>query len=203
MIEYITGKLSLKQPHRVVVDSLGAGIELMVPFSTSKDLPSVGQDVKLLCHLNWRKDDGPQLIGFLTSDERQVFKSLIGVNKVGPKLALNIMSTTTPEALATMILTEDHKKLRTLKGIGPKLASRIVVELKDEIVKLGIGSEDMSEIIGAGTTIPHEEDVREALTNLGYTTKEIDACLTSVAKDLPEDASIESIIGKVLQSFSS
>jgi Holliday junction DNA helicase RuvA len=204
MLEYVTGKLTLKQPHRVVIEVQGIGLELLVPFSTSKELPATGQEVRLLSHLNWRQDDGPQLLGFLSQDEREMFRALINVNKVGPKLALNIMSTTTPEILATMILSEDHKKLKTLKGVGPKLASRLVVELKDEIIKLGLGGGDLENMEVVETpVIPHEDDVREALTNLGYSNKEIEACLQSVAKNLPQNATIETIIGAVLQSFNS
>jgi Holliday junction DNA helicase RuvA len=204
MVEYVIGKLTLKQPHRVVVEVNGIGLELLVPFSTSKELPELGLEVRLLSHLNWRQEDGPQLMGFLSQDEREMFRALINVNKVGPKLALNIMATTTPESLASMILTEDHKRLKSLKGVGPKLASRLVVELKDEIIKLGIGNNSLENVeIIETPIIPHEDDVREALANLGYNSKEIEACLQTVAKNIPAEASLEAIIGAVLQSFNS
>jgi Holliday junction DNA helicase RuvA len=201
MIEFIKGRLHGKQPHRVVVEQGGIGIEVLVPFSTSSRLGAVGSDVLLLCHLHWRQEDGPQLFGFFVEEERQLFRLLTRVNKVGPKLALNIMSATTPEAFASMILSEDTVHLTSLKGVGPKLASRLVVELKEGIAKLGLGAGQPVEAENIAV-IPFEADVREALENLGYTGKEIALSLKRVAKELAPDATIEETIEAVLRSFS-
>ncbi len=201
MIEFVNGILQSKQPHRVVIDQRGLGLEILVPFSTSRQLPEKGLQVQLLCHLHWR-EEGPQLFGFASENERQLFRVLNQVNKVGPKLALNIMSATTPEDLASMILSEDVRRLTSLKGVGPKLASRLVVELKDSIAKLGIGAVASTAESETDTTrIPFEDDVREALENLGYTSKEISQCLKKVAGNFKADASIEEIIETVLRSF--
>ncbi len=202
MIEFIRGRLHGKQPHRVVIDHKGMGLEILVPFSTSSRLGAVGSEVELICHLHWRQEDGPQLFGFFAEDERQLFRLLNKVNKVGPKLAINIMSATTPEAFASMVLSEDITRLTALKGVGPKLASRLVVELKEGIAKLGIGAAQAVEAESA-TAIPFEADVREALENLGYTGKEIAQSLKRVAKGLTPDATIEETIEAVLRSFSS
>jgi Holliday junction DNA helicase RuvA len=202
MIEFIRGRLHGKQPHRVVIEHKGIGLEILVPFSTSSRLGAVGSEVELICHLHWRQEDGPQLFGFFAEDERQLFRLLNQVNKVGPKLAINIMSATTPEAFASMILSEDITRLTALKGVGPKLASRLVVELKEGIAKLGIGAAQAVEAESA-TAIPFEADVREALENLGYTGKEIAQSLKRVAKGLTPDATIEETIEAVLRSFSS
>lgn len=203
MIEFVTGILHSKQPHRVVIDQRGVGLEILVPFSTSRQLPEKGLQVHLLCHLHWRQDDGPQLFGFASEDERQLFRILNKVNKVGPKLALNIMSATTPEALASMILSEDLTRLTSLKGVGPKLASRLVVELKEMIAKLGIGAVTAaSEKEAAASTIPFESDIREALENLGYTGKEISQCLKKMARDFSPSSTIEDIMEAVLRAFS-
>lgn len=201
MIEFIKGKLHTKLPHRVVIDQNGTGYDILVPFSTSSHLAAVENQVQLLCHLHWR-EEGPQLFGFLTEAERQLFRVLNRVNKVGPKLALNIMSATTPEALATMILSEDVPRLTSLKGVGPKLASRLVVELKEPIAKLGIGAAGTPVDPDSATSVPHEADVREALENLGYTGKEISQCLKRVSRDLSANATIEETIEAVLRSFS-
>ena len=203
MIEFVTGILHSKQPHRVVIDQHGVGLEILVPFSTSRQLPEKGLKVHLLCHLHWRQDDGPQLFGFASEDERQLFRILNRVNKVGPKLALNIMSATSPEALASMILSEDITRLTSLKGVGPKLASRLVVELKEMVAKLGIGAvTPPSETENSGS-IPFEADVREALENLGYTAKEISQCLKKLARTFTPTSTIEEIIEAVLRTFSS
>ena len=201
MIDFVTGILHSKQPHRVVIDQRGIGLEILVPFSTSRQLPEKGLHVNLLCHLHWR-EEGPQLFGFASEDERQLFRVLNQVNKVGPKLALNIMSATTPEALASMILSEDQARLTSLKGVGPKLASRLIVELKETIAKLGIGAVTPPTEKETGTGIPFETDVREALENLGYTSKEITQCFKKLGRDFAPDATIEDIIEKVLRAFS-
>lgn len=204
MIESVAGNLSTKQPHRVVIEQGGIGYEILVPFSTSKALPVIGEQVKILCHLHWREAEGPQLFGFASEDERSLFRILTKVNKVGPKLALNIMSATTPEALASMILSEDTARLTSLKGIGPKLASRLIVELKDSISKLGLGSQspEAAQAAADAEKLPHEADVREALENLGYSNKEIGASLKKVRGELSADATIEQVIEAVLRSFS-
>ncbi|HNW11197.1 MAG TPA: Holliday junction branch migration protein RuvA [Candidatus Rifleibacterium sp.] len=201
MIDFVNGILHSKQPHRVVIDQRGIGLEILVPFSTSRQLPEKGLQVNLLCHLHWR-EEGPQLFGFASEDERQLFRVLNRVNKVGPKLALNIMSATTPEALASMILSEDQARLTSLKGVGPKLASRLIVELKETIAKLGIGTVTPATEKETGSGIPFEADVREALENLGYTGKEITQCFKKLGRDFAPDATIEDIIEKVLRAFS-
>lgn len=205
MIESVAGKLSVKQPLRIVVEQAGIGYEVLVPFSTSRALPPVGEHIKILCHLHWRETEGPQLFGFAAEDERSLFRILTKVNKVGPKLALNIMSASTPEALASMIISEDSARLTSLKGVGPKLASRLIVELKDPISKLGLGSQNPEAAIAAveSEKLPHEADVREALENLGYSNKEISASLKKVRSELSADATIEQVIEAVLRYFSS
>ena len=202
MIEFVKGRLHSKQPHRVVIEQNGTGFEILVPFTTSSRLGAAGSEVELLCHLHWRQEDGPQLFGFFAEDERQLFRLLNRVNKVGPKLAINIMSATSPEAFAGMILSEDTVRLTALKGVGPKLASRLIVELKEGIAKLGIGSAQPVEADAGSSIIPFEADVREALENLGYTGKEIAQSLKRVAKELSPDATIETTIEAVLRSFS-
>lgn len=201
MIEFVKGKLAIKQPHRVVIDNNGIGIEIQVPFSTSSHLPEVGKDVTILTYLHWRQEDSPQLFGFATEDERQIFKVLVGVNKVGPKLALNIMSAAEPVAFATMILSEDTAKLNSLKGVGPKLASRLVVELKDKIAKLGIGAATPLEKETENKLIPFEADVRDALENFGYTSKEISMVIKRMAHEIPDNSTIEDVISLLLQNM--
>jgi Holliday junction DNA helicase RuvA len=164
-------------------------------------LPSAGETAKVLCHLQWR-EDGPQLFGFATEEERQFFRILTKVNKVGPKLAVNIMSASTPEALAKMILGENLAELTSLKGVGPKLASRLVVELKESISKLGLATVQGEEAQKEQSDLPFENEVREALENLGYTAKEITRSLKRVKSHLQPDCTIEEIIEAVLRSFS-
>lgn len=201
MIDFVSGTLFTKEPLRVVINNHGIGIELLVPLSTSKSLPEKGKEITLLTYLHWRQEDSPLLFGFYTEDERDIFKLLVGVNKVGPKMAINVMSAVEPEAFATMILSEDVARLTSLKGVGPKLASRLVIELKDKISKLGIGASKIEEPQEESKVIPFESDVREALENLGYTSKEITQGIKRIAPIVSTDASIEDIISQILQSL--
>ena len=201
MIDFVSGTLFTKEPLRVVINNHGIGIELIVPLSTSKNLPEKGKDSTLLTYLHWRQEDSPQLFGFFTEDERELFKLLVSVNKVGPRMAINIMSAVEPEAFATMILSEDVARLTSLKGVGAKLASRLVVELKEKIAKLGIGSSNTIEPAEESKAIPFEPEAREALENLGYSPKEISQAIKRIAPLIPKDVTIEEVISQLLQSL--
>ena len=201
MIDFVSGTLFTKEPLRVVVNNHGIGIELVVPLSTSKSLPEKGKEATLLTYLHWRQEDSPQLFGFFTEDEREIFKLLVSVNKVGPRMAINIMSAVEPEAFATMILSEDVARLTSLKGVGSKLASRLVVELKEKIAKLGIGSTNTVEPVEESKVIPYESEAREALENLGYSSKEISQAIKRIAPLIPQNATIEEVISQLLQSL--
>lgn len=202
MIDFISGILFIKEPLRAVINNRGMGIEIQVPLSTSIHLPKKGEEVTLLTYLHWRQEDSPQLFGFFTKDEREIFKILTSVNKIGPKLAINIMSATEPESLASMILSEDVSRLTSLKGVGPKVASRLVVETKEKIAKLGIGA--VSEIVSEeeNSSIPFESDVKKALENLGYSAREINQGIKRAAPLIRAEASIEEVISQILQSLS-
>ncbi|HEY9072236.1 MAG TPA: Holliday junction branch migration protein RuvA [Candidatus Ozemobacteraceae bacterium] len=207
MIEQLRGRLIAKLPHRAVVDWNGLALEALTPFSTFKALAEPGETVTLLCHLHWR-EEGPQLFGFATEEERSFFRLLTRVNKIGPKLAVNILSAAPVERLVEMIMCEDSRGLTALKGVGPKLASRLVIELKESVAKLGIGmNEDAlaraaSGASAGGRPLACERDARDALENLGYTGKEIDRALRDAAATLPADADLQTVIEAVLRAFS-
>ncbi len=203
MIEAIKGIIAQKLPDRVVIENSGIFYEMLIPFSTTGKLPSQGNDAKILCHLNWRHEEGPQLFGFATEEERKLFRLLTKVNKVGPKLALNIMSSTEPQTLAQMILSEDQRSLTSLKGVGPKLASRLIVELREQITKLGFTAmqTDEAPARSVSSKIPFEAEVKEALANLGYTPREVNSSLKKIAPQLTPESTIEEIIEAFLRSF--
>lgn len=205
MIETLRGKLISKFPHKVVVDWNGLAFEVLVPFTTSKTLAEPGETVTLQCHLHWR-EEGPQLFGFASEDERAFFRLLTRVNKIGPKLAVNIMSAASVDKLVEMIMGEDVRGLTSLKGVGQKLASRLVIELKETVAKLGIGGgESALARAAAGQTLSGklacERDARDALENLGYTGKEIERAIRDVSATLPRDADLQTVVEAVLRFF--
>lgn len=202
MIEFISGKLESKQPHRLVISTGGVAFDINVPFSTFLQAGEEGCEIKILTHLNWR-EDGPHLFGFITHEERALFRLLTQVNKVGPKLAVNIMSATSPQKIVELIVTEDLSGLTSLKGVGPKLASRLIVELKDGIVKLGIPlTEGLDSSKKTQYRVPHEGEVREALENLGYSAKEIQKAFDQVAPGIPPEADLTIVLEAILRFFS-
>ncbi|MBI3037669.1 Holliday junction branch migration protein RuvA [bacterium] len=202
MIEFLKGNLIEKQPHRIVLEIFGVGFEVLIPFSTFNKLGPEGTIVKILGHLHWR-EEGPQIFGFATPEERSLFRLFNSVSKIGPKLAVNILSAASPEKLVEMILTEDLSALTAMKGVGTKTGSRLIVELKEPISKLGFGlpSPDSS-VLFHPTGFPHENEVHDALENLGYSDKEIDKAMKQVMPSLAKDASLPQLIEAVLKSFS-
>lgn len=201
MIAHLSGKLETKQLQSIVIENAGIGYQLSVPFSTSKTLPSTGKEVRLFCHLHWR-EDGPELFGFATETERQLFRLLTKVNKVGPRLALSIMSSTDPESFAHMILSEEVAKIKSLKGVGPKLASRLILELKEPVAKLAISAQLKPTETETEKCLPFEDEITQALENLGYSAKEIKGAFKLVQKNITPEASIEDVMEAVLKYFS-
>ncbi|NLI74985.1 MAG: Holliday junction branch migration protein RuvA [Candidatus Riflebacteria bacterium] len=205
MIEIIRGTLLEKQPTRAVVDLNGLGLEALIPFSSYKVLGEAGGVVTLLTHLHWR-EDGPQLFGFATEAERTFFRMLNKVNKIGPKLALHIMSVADMDQVVEMILTENIRGLTALKGVGEKLASRLVVELRETLAKSGLGgtprgAAEARPVARAGLAC--EKEARAALETLGYTSREIDRALAAVAGELAADAPLAAVVEAALRQFSS
>ncbi|MBP3583007.1 MAG: Holliday junction branch migration protein RuvA, partial [Clostridia bacterium] len=132
MLYYLKGELAYRENGMCVVDCGGVGYRLTVSLNTSDALiTKVGKEVKIFTYLAVR-EDGVELFGFGTTDERDCFNKLTSVSGVGPKVAMSILSTLPPEKLVLAICTEDVKAIAKAPGIGSKTAARIVLELKDK-----------------------------------------------------------------------
>lgn len=136
MIGRLNGTLAEKQPPGLLVDVQGVGYELEAPMSTFYSLPAVGEPVQLYTHLVV-KEDGHYLYGFLTRLERSLFRSLIRVNGVGPKLGLTLLSGMPVDDLIHCIQQQDDVSLTRMPGVGKKTAQRLVIDLKDRVGDLG------------------------------------------------------------------
>src|SRR5512136_260857 len=132
MIARLTGKLAVKNPGEIILDVGGVGYQVFIPLSTFYELPERGEVLSLQIHTQVR-DDAIELYGFLTLQEKEVFKLLLGVSKIGPKLANSILSGISVEELKTAIVTGNILKLNGIPGIGKKTAERLILELKDKI----------------------------------------------------------------------
>jgi len=134
MIAWLKGQLLEKQAPTILLDVNGVGYELEAPMSTFYELPSVGEQVVVFVHMVVR-EDAQLLFGFASKQQRELFRSLIRVNGVGPKVALAILSTLSAQELLTCMLNEDVTQLCKVPGIGKKTAQRLVVEMKDRLEK--------------------------------------------------------------------
>jgi len=137
MIAFLRGKLVEALPTHAILDVNGIGYEVYIPVSSYEKLPKIGSEVVLLTHLSIR-EDAHVLYGFVTQEERDLFRLLINtVSGIGPKIALNILSGMTPVAFKGAVASGDVKALSKISGVGKKTAERIVVELKDKIGTAG------------------------------------------------------------------
>ncbi|MBM4196243.1 MAG: Holliday junction branch migration protein RuvA [Gammaproteobacteria bacterium] len=168
MIATLRGVVAQKDPPHVVVDVSGVGYELEVPVSTWAALPEVGQPVTLRTHQVIREDQH-LLYGFATEAEKRVFRDLLRVNGVGPKIALAILSGISVDGLLRAVQTEDVTALTRVPGVGRKTAERLILDLKDRVATLagnvGGATAVTPLMVGASSM---EREVVEALMGLGY-----------------------------------
>ena len=198
MYYYLNGVVGHIAPNLAVMDCGGVGYACRTTSYTLSAL-QVGEKAKLFTHLNVR-EDAMELYGFSTENERNCFQMLIGVSGVGPKAALSILSSTTPEGLATAIITGNEKALTVAPGIVKKIAQRIILELKDKLAKGQLPAAEET-FGGSGVTVIPQDKTSEAsaaLAVLGYNPSEIAAAL----KGLDLDAlTLEEIVRQALRKM--
>ena len=174
MIGRIAGILVEKNPPQVVVLAAGVGYEIDVPMSTFYNLPRVDEPVVLLTHLVVR-EDAHLLFGFLTANERAVFRQLLKISGVGPKVALSVLSGLSVDDLSAAVAAGDASRLTRVPGVGKKTAERLLLELRDKLP---------AAVALARTTAPHGSDVLNALLGLGYNEREAQAAVKQLSPDL-------------------
>ena len=192
MIGSVRGRIASKTPPQLTVEVGGLGYELEAPMSTFFLLPSVGEEVRLLTHLVVR-EDAHILYAFGTENERRLFRSLIKVSGVGPKIALALLSGISVEAFALCVQNEDIAALTRVPGIGRKTAERLVVEMRD---RLGPAT-DPALVAAASAPAPNPEaEAFGALVALGYRPAEATRLLKAAG---PGTHSTEELIRRALQ----
>ena len=189
MIALISGTVAVRRGDHVVVDCGGVGYRLAVSAETLKHVPAVGHDVVLHTHLVVR-DDALALYGFATEEERDLFLMLLGVQSVGPKVAIAVLSGAPPRELLGVVAAGDVARLQAAPGVGKRTAERIVVELREKV-----GS-----VLPADSITVHRGDdpltlAREALVGLGYSSTEVESLL-----DGAPGQSTEELISHALRS---
>lgn len=163
MIGSLRGILASKSPPQLLLEVGGVGYEIEAPMSTFYVLPAVGQELRLLAHLVVR-EDAHVLYGFATDDERRLFRSLLKVTGVGPKMALSILSGVSVDAFASCVSSNDVASLTRIPGVGRKTAERLVIEMRDRVTAPGALPGVPPELAGGGA----EAEAFAALVALGY-----------------------------------
>ncbi|NOY84904.1 Holliday junction ATP-dependent DNA helicase RuvA [hydrothermal vent metagenome] len=190
MIASLKGVIALKTPTLLTIDVQGVGYQVFTPLSTYYRLPEEKAQVFLQIYTHIR-EDAFHLFGFLTLREKEVFLLLLGVTGVGPKLALNILSGIGVSELIEAIREEQVQRLKAIPGVGPKMAGRLILELKEKMCALGDTSTDLPP--SAEIEDEEQRDALSALVNLGYSKAEVKRSLDFILRET-EDASVEDLI---------
>lgn len=189
MIGFLSGTLVEKNPERLLIEVQGVGYEVETPMSTFLALPSAGSSLRLRIHQVLR-EDASLLFGFATEDERALFRALLKVNGVGPRMALSILSGVTADAFQAAVAAEDLASLTRIPGVGRKTAERLLVEMRDYFKALPVARGGQ-----AAAPTPRSEALH-ALVALGYKAPEAQRMLDAVPA---ESTSTEDLIRTALQ----
>jgi len=202
MIAKITGKLDTINLTEVVIDVNGIGYEIIIPLSTYDNLPREGSDISLFTYMNVR-EDAITLYGFSTVNEKHLYKILITVSGIGPKLALKILSSVSINSFCEYVVNSNIKALMRINGLGKKSSERIVVELRDKIAAFAPEIMYKSESSSQSMTKTADEAVL-ALVQLGFKYEVAKRTVVKIASSLSvEEANSENLIRKALQSLNS
>lgn len=201
MISYIRGELVAVEKEKVIIDVGGVGYGIFMPESAMGLLPQMGNEVKLYTYLNVR-EDAMQLFGFLTHDDLEIFKLLIGVSGIGPKGGLSILSKLTADDLRFAIMSGDSKAISAAPGIGKKTAEKVIIELKDKLdieqILNPSDSETKSAIKMDSSANEVQSEAVQALVALGYGSTE---SLKAVNKVNSENMTVEEVLKQALKNL--
>jgi|TARA_B100000768_G_scaffold5841_1_gene6866 Holliday junction DNA helicase RuvA len=196
MIGHLKGQIISKNPPEILLEVSGIGYELLCPMSTFYELGNLNDEILLFTHLSI-KEDAHTLFGFISKDEKNIFRELIRVNGVGPKVALAILSHLAVPSLIECIANEDSDLLAKTPGIGKKTALKLIVELQDRLSKVELTSSSISNNAIQKSSNPNTQQAIEALQSLGFKTKEAN---NMVSKIEDKDLSTEQLIRQALQN---
>jgi len=198
MLSFIRGKLVEKLPTQVVVDCNNVGMEMFIPLSTYEALGNLGEEILLITHLHVR-EDALTLFGFATSDERQLFRELLSVSGIGPKLALGILSGSKVMEIYRYIAEGEELALTRIPGIGKKTAQRLILDLKE---KAAARLRRMPGVLLPSTKIAPDllEEATLALMTLGYAKNEAQKVILKTAERIGQTTSVEELVRIALKS---
>jgi holliday junction DNA helicase RuvA len=189
MIGYLNGRLAEKNPTEIVIECNGVGYEVKISLHTYSAIGD-REAVKVFTRLIVR-EDAHILYGFYTKEEREMFTQLISVSGIGPNTAMIMLSSLVPEEIAHAIISEDIKTIQSIKGIGAKTAQRVVIDLKDKVLKMNFSTENL---IGVSNT--NRLDALTALVSLGFDKKSAEKAIEKVST---ADDTVEYLIKEALR----
>ncbi len=199
MIYCLTGKIVKKSMNAVVLSCGGVGYYAQCPPSVAGALPGVGREATIYTVMSVTEND-VSLYGFATEEQQACFEMLTAVSGVGPKVGLAILSVMEPERVALAISAGDHKAFKAASGVGPKLAQRIVLELKDKVAKGFVDGISLEDVAGASAQTPAAQSSSQAiaaLVSLGYSQSEAALAVSKIDATLP----VEEIIKLALRGM--
>ena len=195
MIDYIKGRIIELTPTDIVLECYGIGYKILISLQTYEAFNNKEEATVYIHH--YLREDEEIFYGFATKSERDMFRLLIGVSGVGAATARMMLSSLTTEEIRNAILAEDLNKIKSIKGIGTKSAQRLILELKDKVVK-GEGSENI--VLFSNTANPAAEEATTALVMLGFTKPNVNKAISAVLKEKPS-STLEEIIKSALKKL--
>ena len=193
MIDYIKGNITELNPTEVILECYGIGYRILISLQTYEGLNGKS-DAKVYIH-HYMREDEELYYGFATKDERELFRLLIGVSGIGASTSRMMLSSLTSDEIRNAILAEDLNKIKSIKGIGTKSAQRLILELKDKVVKGG-GSDNP--VLFSPSPNPAADEATTALVMLGFTKANVSKAVSAVLKEKPS-ASLEELIKLALK----
>jgi len=193
MITHLSGRLIEKNPTHVIIDCNGVGYFINISLHTFSGI-SDGEAVRLYTHLQV-KEDSHTLYGFVDKMEREIFRLLISVSGIGANIARTMLSSLHPDQIKQAIASGDVATIQSIKGIGAKTAQRVILDLKDKILK--VFDIDLESAVSSNT---NKEEALSALETLGFARKQADKVCSGILKETP-DATVEQIIKEALKKL--
>jgi len=200
MIASLQGILTFKSPGHITVEVNGVGYRVFIPLSTFYELAEEGSPIALNVFTAVR-EDAIHLYGFRTAEEKQLFELLLSVNGIGPKLAINLLSGISPADFIRAVFTEDRQTLTKIPGVGKKMAERMILELRDRVIKLAPQAA-REEAAAQSPLDAVREDALSALVNLGYRKSAARAVLDRMLDSAQDGVALEDVLKRALKELS-
>ena len=199
MIGQIEGTIIEKNPPEILVEVAGITYEILVPMSTLYQLPESGELVRLHTHFSVR-EDAQTLYGFFDAETKKMFRSLVRVNGVGPKMALGILSGMSVEDFVQAVRNNDSEAMVRMPGVGKKTAERLMIEMRDKMIEWG-SDDNVGSDLSSQTKSSFTKDAEIAMINLGYKPQQAARAIAQALKENPEINDSEELIRFSLKSM--